>query len=42
MGEDFFLMHGGATLPIVRRKKKEAKEIFDAFRFQKMKKERQL
>jgi DNA-binding LytR/AlgR family response regulator len=41
MGEDFFRMQGGTTLPIVRRKKKEAKEVFDTFRFQKMKKERQ-
>ena len=37
--EDSFHMSNGTVLPVVRRKKKEAKEVFDAFRFRKMKKE---
>ncbi len=41
MREDEFLMRDGRTLPIVRRKKKEAGDVFDAFRFQKMKKEQE-
>ena len=41
MEEDAFVMSNGTSLPIVRRKKKEAREVFDAFRFQKLKKEQE-